>query len=395
MSIELHVPNGYFDTTLEGVKIDFNYGFRASLPPNSKYHILVQDLDTHTILCDQDTEEERIETLKKYYIRYHIEITAPNGEKYIHDMNLEDKNVLIRFPLVVMGDILAWFPYALEFKKKHKCNLYVSVDKKLRPLFEPAYPDLIFVEDDEEPANVYATYFMGIFFPANDRNHQPIDFRVFPLWAAAPYILGLPPIEKTVKVAYPPTHEVKERYVCIAVQGTAYCKHWNNPVGWFRVVRYLKSLGYKVLCIDKEPIEGTFRCMTTIPHGAEDYTGNRPLTDRASMLAHADFFIGIGSGLSWLAHAVGIPVVMISGFSYPFAEFTNPYRVINYNVCTGCFNDSSIEYDHNDFEWCPRHKGTDREFECSKLIEAEQVIDTINLLIKNEGLHPPCEERIK
>ena len=34
-------------------------------------------------------------------------------------------------------------------------------------------------------------------------------------------------------------------------------------------------------------------------------------------------------------------------------------------------------FDHYDFLWCPRHKGTDRHFECTRLISAEQVINTI------------------
>ena len=36
-----------------------------------------------------------------------------------------------------------------------------------------------------------------------------------------------------------------------------------------------------------------------------------------------------------------------------------------------------LDFDHFDFLWCPRHKGTDRHFECTKLISAEQVITTI------------------
>jgi autotransporter strand-loop-strand O-heptosyltransferase len=39
------------------------------------------------------------------------------------------------------------------------------------------------------------------------------------------------------------------------------------------------------------------------------------------LLRHASFFIGLGSGLSWLAWASGIPVVLISGFSLPNSEF--------------------------------------------------------------------------
>ena len=36
-----------------------------------------------------------------------------------------------------------------------------------------------------------------------------------------------------------------------------------------------------------------------------------------------------------------------------------------------------IDFDHYDFLWCPRQKGTDRQFECTRLISAEQVINTI------------------
>ena len=64
---------------------------------------------------------------------------------------------------------------------------------------------------------------------------------------------------------------------------------------------------------------------------AEDFTGNRPLQERLSLLHHADFFIGLGSGLSWLAWAADTPVVMISGFSHPSTEFHTPYRVINFH----------------------------------------------------------------
>ena len=61
---------------------------------------------------------------------------------------------------------------------------------------------------------------------------------------------------------------------------------------------------------------------THIPNGAEDETGDQPLTERARWLKHADFFIGLSSGLSWLAWAAGTPVVIISGFTHPLNEFT-------------------------------------------------------------------------
>ena len=64
---------------------------------------------------------------------------------------------------------------------------------------------------------------------------------------------------------------------------------------------------------------------------------------------------------------------MISGFSHPTTEFYTPYRVINYHACNSCWSDPKHRFDHSDFFWCPRHKDTPRQFECTRLITAEQV----------------------
>jgi autotransporter strand-loop-strand O-heptosyltransferase len=114
-----------------------------------------------------------------------------------------------------------------------------------------------------------------------------------------------------------------------------------------------------------------------IPYGCEDFTGEQPLAERARWLRHAEFFVGLSSGLAWLAWAMRTPVVMISGFTHPTNEFDTPYRVINYHTCNSCWNDVRVQFDHGDFLWCPRHAGTPRQFECTRLITADQVINTI------------------
>jgi len=77
--------------------------------------------------------------------------------------------------------------------------------------------------------------------------------------------------------------------------------------------------------------------------------------------------------LDSIAWSVGTSGVMISGFSHPTTEFETPYRVINYHTCNSCWNDPALRFDHKDFWWCPRHKDTPRQFECTRLITAEQV----------------------
>ena len=112
-------------------------------------------------------------------------------------------------------------------------------------------------------------------------------------------------------------------------------------------------------------------------HGAEDETGDRPLAERARWLRHAAVFVGLSSGLSWLAWSAGCPTVLISGFTHPTNEFTTPFRVINWHACNSCWNDPGVQFDHKDFMWCPRHGGTARQFECTRLITSLQVQDII------------------
>ena len=97
------------------------------------------------------------------------------------------------------------------------------------------------------------------------------------------------------------------------------------------------------------------------------------LVERARWIKHAEFFVGLSSGLSWLAWATGTPVVMISGLHASDNEFDTPYRVINYHACNSCWNDPHHRFDHNDFLWCPRHKNTPRQFECTRLITVDHV----------------------
>lgn len=104
------------------------------------------------------------------------------------------------------------------------------------------------------------------------------------------------------------------------------------------------------------------------------------------MLYHAEFFIGLSSGLAWLADAVNCPVVMISGFTHDWHEFYTPYRVANRLVCNGCYSDIRVRAFDN---FCPYQKGTTRELECQKKISPRQVINAIERLILDRNLTPP------
>jgi autotransporter strand-loop-strand O-heptosyltransferase len=168
---------------------------------------------------------------------------------------------------------------------------------------------------------------------------------------------------------------IKEKYICISEFASSDgMKEWNNQVGWKNLISSLKSLGYKIISISKEKTK-----LNDIIKRNGDY----PLSDRMWYLKHCEFFIGLGSGLSWLSWACGKKTVMIGGFSKEWCEFQQDnIRVINHDVCTGCWNSP----EHADklccyhATLCPENKN----FECSRKISPKMVLDKIkeNGLIK-------------
>lgn len=364
-----------------GIRFDFNDGCRMTLP-DGQWHIRLRDLDTGNVLYETDIGTGRINSSKRYFLRCRIEVWAKDrpGEPVLqHDYAAENRDVLVQFPVGTLGDTMGWFPYAVKFQEKHRCRLICAMAERLIPLFKDAYPHIRFVTHEQvEADNYYATYSIGLFFDDEARIHQPCDFRLVGLHRTAGYILGVDPTEVAPRLAIPEDRRpIAERYVCIAAQSSSHAKHWNNPTGWHEVVQFLKDAGYRVVCIDQKQVHGTGLIWNHIPHGVEDQTGDRPLQERARWLKHADFFVGLSSGLSWLAWAAGTPVVMISGFTHPTNEFDSPFRVINYHACNSCWNDIRVRFDHKDFLWCPRHANTPRQFECTRLITADAVIQAI------------------
>jgi autotransporter strand-loop-strand O-heptosyltransferase len=372
-----------------GIRFDFNMGARIVLPARTDGEWLVRlsDLDTGNVIFESRNKGAFVASSKRFYVRFRLEVFDEDELIFEHDHDCRDRNVLIQFPVGTLGDTLAWFPYAPRFLEKHGCNLTCALSGLIIPLLKEKYPDITFVTHEEMVERklvdtFYSTYSMGLFFDDTDHIWQPTDFRLVGLHRTAGYILGVDPAEAPPHISLSePDRPIAEPYVCIAVQSSSGCKMWNNPNGWHEVVAHLKQRGYRVICIDQKLVHGSGLLFTHIPHGAEDETGDRPLTERARWLKHADAFVGLSSGLAWLAWAAGTPVVLVSGFTHPTNEFTTPFRVINWHTCNSCWNDPALRFKHDDFMWCPRHKDTPRHFECTKLITGAHVNAHIDLAL--------------
>lgn len=365
-----------------GICFDFNMGARVSVPEGF-WKIRLIDEDTETILYEVEGEALQVMSRKKHFLNVRLEIEQDSKIVWTHKYNATGKDVAVVMPGGTLGDTLGWFPYALRFSKKHHCKLHIVLAEPLKELLEPVYPDVNFMLYDEFEVvknKLYATYYLGLFFSDEDNDWQPSDFRLVGLHRTAGCILGVDITEEPpqVEIEHEDKRPIEEPYVVVAVQASCGCKMWNNPLGWIETVEYLTQKGYRVICIDRDPVVGEGASWNALPLGVEDETGNRPLAERARWLKHADFFIGLSSGLSWLSWAVHTPVVMISGFTHPSNEFYTPYRVFSSHGCNSCWHDVRTPFQHDDYMFCPRHKGTSRYFECTRIINSDYVIKMID-----------------
>ena len=305
---------------------------------------------------------------KKFHKDWRIRVSNSSGTILNRKFPFEGMRVYIAIDSGSLGDSIAWVPYVDEFRKKHKCHVICSTFKNF--LFEQSYPEIEFVTPGTEVKNIYAMYKLGWFY---NRDLEPTLPNTIPLQQTASNILGLEFKEIKTNIDFIPKEKpYPENYICIATNSTAGCKYWNNPTGWVDLIRHFKSLGYKVI---------------NISQNGDKYEGADSLEDDSidntmNVIYHSQFVVGLSSGLSWLSWALGKHVVMISNFTEPDHEFTsNCTRIINRSVCNGCWNNPMFLFNKGDWNWCPEHKDTERQFECHKSITADMVISQIQNLL--------------
>ena len=304
---------------------------------------------------------------RSYYTKWRAVVTRDNEVIYDNTMDLTNKKVYISFDSKSLGDSIAWIPYVLEFKKKHDCKVIVSTF--WNHLFENEYPEIEFVVPGTTVHNLYAMYVIGWFY---NTDKEPVLPNTIPLQKTITNILGLEFNEIKPNI-HNPVHPrpYQKKYVTIATNSTAGCKFWTRE-GWQSLINYLHNLGYKVINVSKEdnPFENANKIKNTSIH----HTMN--------VISHSEFFIGLSSGLSWLAWALDKKVVMISNFTNEEHEFMfNCTRIVNHLVCNGCWNKPEFTFDKGDWDWCPVNKGTEKQFECHKSITPEMVINQIQHLL--------------
>jgi len=360
---EMHVHMGAVagDTGIEGLKLDFRNGLRLQVPAGD-YHVRITDAETGVAYFDEDAAEVILVSEEKYYIPWFIEVFIAGQKIFEHCFDPTGQHVHIGVISTAMGDTIAFLPSMVMFAQQHQAKISIDVREKWREFIQCAYPEI--EQCEKIPEDTYAVFWLVIGF--DDPHFIPMDGRRIPMRASAQYILGQDHIAPRIPWRPRKPRTIAEPYVCIGVQASGAAKTWLWPGGWDEIVTYLKQLGYRVLCIDRDKTVSDSGITVKMPTGAEDFTGNIPLAERADMLAYADFFIGLGSGLSWLAWMVGCPAIMIAGFSAIWYEFADVYRVMNPRACNGCFNDVRVHFLR---KICPYHEQKSPHYlECQRLI---------------------------
>lgn len=329
---------------------------------NSKSRFTVRFYDEKGV-CHYDSEigvYNWVRLNRRWYTKWTIKVWKDGKLYYNYTLDYTGKRVYIAFDSESLGDTIAWMPYILEFKKKHNCRVTVSTFKNF--LFKDAYPELKFINPGEDPGPIDGKYTIGWFY---NPDSEPALANTIPLQQAATNILGLDYQELRPRLAYTPCNKFDGKIVTIATNSTAGCKFWTRE-GWQEVITYLVEKGYKVVNVSKEknPFVGAYQIEDTSMQNTMDWINS------------SEFFIGLSSGLSWLAWAMEKPVVMIANFTEEDHEF-KCIRVTNKTVCHGCWNKAEFKFDKGDWNWCPEYKSTDRQFECQNSITAEMVIKEI------------------
>ena len=290
---------------------------------------------------------------------------------------------LIKFdhPSVGLGDIIASMPYIDKFREVQNLNVCVKLkDSSAGEIFKETFPEIKFIGKEEE-----------IKFDKSISLNQTVwDLPIQQIFAQQLGFVKAPYIKPRVDdINY--TRPIKNKYIAISIQSTSQLKYWNHPNGkkeqlestnWNDLCRMLRKSGYTPICIDNHLDFGISPVRNWTPKQAQKKLG-LPLKEVIGIIKHAEFFIGLSSGLSWLAHAMGKKVCMISNFTEDWHEFdlNDPLykRITNKEVCHGCWNlvNKEFNFEYEDWYWCPRHKDTSRQFECHKSITPERVFNEI------------------
>lgn len=276
-----------------------------------------------------------------------------------------------------LGDTIGVMPCIEKFISNTTDNVLVKTNPRYNFLFTKSYPMVKFFEEGME-FDKQITLDYNFNLPLQTGFANQLGFMD---WEYVQPKVDIPESERPIK----------GKYVTISIHSTSQLKYWNHPLGiktqplspnWNDLCGLLRKNGLTPVIVERDEMFGVPPYRNGMPNKANKKTG-LSFEETIKYIQHSEFFIGLSSGISWLAHAMDKKVAMISNFSEDWHEFElsseNYKRITNKSVCNGCWNriNKEFSFDSGDWYWCPKHRDTERQFECHTSITPEMVFDEI------------------
>ena len=272
--------------------------------------------------------------------------------------NFKDKELLLHFDSFCLGDTICFSSLMDPFMEYHKPKkVYVSTF--FPHLLKSTNPKYEFINANESKS-INVDKLIDVGYHKDNMSHT-----LGGMFYAAKDTMFLPQDTKPGKCPVIPKQRiVNKNKITMGPETIKDISKWEYNEGWQTVVNELVKNNYDVYNVSYEN--------TLNLENVKGFHGNNDLNISLNHILESRFFIGLSSGLSWLAWAYGVPVVMISNFTKNQNEF-ECFRVENPYVCNGCFNMFP-----NIRNRCPIFFNTKRENECHRSITPGMVINKIN-----------------
>ena len=349
-------------TYFEGPKVEILGDY------DSSYFIEFTNSKTNKVIHSQTITNNMWSSCSK---KYHIDWIIKVNGKIVSEFNLKNKKVLISFESKSIGDTLAWAPYVVDFAKKHDCKVALSTFHNNWFKDVKEYSNIEFITPGQSV--ICDTIYRIGWFRSDDNKWDKFDsypnpLNSQPLQKTSSDILGLDFVEKNYGINFKPKNRTyQDKYIVIAPESTAGCKEWSYD-SWKILTKMLVEEGYKVICLTNKPY--SLKDAICI-HG-------KSLEETFNIMYHAEYLIGLSSGLAWINWSLGKHTVMISGFTAKDHEFqTNITRIQNEHACNSCWSNINFIFDAGDWDWCPIWKDTDKQHICQKSISPLTVFNLL------------------
>jgi autotransporter strand-loop-strand O-heptosyltransferase len=288
---------------------------------------------------------------------------------------------LVEIQSNALGDTIGAMSIIEKWRKE--TNKDITVISNFSDLFQTSYPSLKIIN---KKSNTQYLPVEGIWIvdgtPHSEKISTTYKFEV-PLLEGYAQDFGITADDIELKVdLFKKERPIQSKYVCIAVQSTTQAKYWNNPGAWDELCRMFRKKGLTPVCIDKDFSFGIPGHFNEAPSKAVKKNG-LSLEDTINYLYHCEMFIGLSSGLSWLAQGLQKPTVMISNVTSKDHEYIDErtLRIYEESVCHGCFH--KYPFNSGDWLWCPVYRDDEQKrFICTKAITPESVMEQIEKFYK-------------